>query len=346
MSLNGRKTGRAGRWAGWVLLLFYGAGVWSTDSLTLQTSDDYLARMDVASWSFQQTDGDCLLKQEVPEFGAVLFRQRLAKPLELQLTTQNNLLGVQQIRISQQSPPWQIFVPEQVVEATIAPVKGQRGVYRVDNVGTVLEGMRQGQQLRLTLANPLTGSWVDVVLQPVRLEAPLADFMQCQLALAQKALPVPPKIVKKPAIHKKTRAKKKSGEAATVGIYSPYQKWLREHEATKHPLAVTRGRDKSGLPLHMSMMFAPGKPSISKALQDDMEAMVKEWEIRQGEGRSMSLMIEEEATAEVMNLIKQRLDAIHAYLIARGISPSRLHMKIDKVSTAAHIDTVNVTVGN
>ncbi len=321
-------------------------------------------REDIASWTAQTTLHRCGLEQVINDFGKVRLLALPAHPLQLQLET-GLALASSRVAALLVTPPWraaqkpeQSQISLQLVRAT----ESQR-VYQADGAEAVLQALSEGWQVMLPLAKVGHPEPLQLVLQPVRLQAALQEFRSCQLQLvAEKP--------KKTVVHvhqKPTKAKLKkapSTDQAKTGtgkgmhdthdpidkdkpsVQSPYQDWLKHHESSRHALDVTRGHNGKSLSKHLTLMFAPGKPNISKALQDDMESMVKEWEIRQGEGRTMSLLIEEDATPDQFNLTRERLDAIHAYLLARGLSPSRVHMRIRRVASSSNPDQVDVSIGD
>ncbi len=321
-------------------------------------------REDVANWVVQSSAHRCVLEQDITDFGKVQFVAMPSGPLQLQLLTGLALVANATVSAQIRTPPWKAdLIPGQTSASLVLHRTAESDrTYLAEDAEPLLQALAEGWQVMLPLALMEHPKRLKLVLQPVRLQTSLQDFRACQLHVVAEKPKKPVVHVHKPVKQKSKSAQKSAqtyGEGhkgphdspnrldtASPSVQSPYQDWLKQHESSRHALKVTRGHNGKSLPQHLTLMFAPGKANISKALQDDMEAMVKEWEIRQGEGRSMSLLIEEDATADQFNLIRERLDAVHAYLLARGLAPSRVHMRIRRVASSPHIDQVDVSIGD
>ncbi len=335
---------------GYAILL---VSVWSV----VAHAQRYWAREDVAEWSFQDHADHCLMTQVIPDFGSVSFDQGLAQPLVLRVHSILDLSGVHRLHMARESTPWQPASPAVVSEVAVMNGEGGHALeFGSAPAETALETLESSHQLHLTPDVLVLGGRADVIMQPVRMHDALLAFRACRLAQTKKEQVMAAQTLRQPSAAPKVvqhEAPKPNPPVSPPqkdverSIHSPYQDWLKQHEAGHHGLpVVTRGHDKSGLPTQVVMHFATGKSSISKALQDQMESIVKEWEIRRGEKRSMSLLLQGGAVAGQEVLVLHRLDAVRSYLLARGMPASRVHVRVNKMAGAHQPDDINVTVGD
>ncbi|NNM51846.1 MAG: hypothetical protein HKM02_06435 [Pseudomonadales bacterium] len=317
----------------------------------------YWAREDVAEWVFQGPADHCVMSQTIAGFGSVMFDQNIGHPLVVRINTALDLTEVHVFHMSRESTPWQPASPAVVNEVPVEiSGEGHRLEFAAAPAELALDALESTHQLRLTPEVKVLGDRLDVVMQPVRMHDAIRSFRSCRLAQIQKEQEMAAKSRREASIP----AKHPQHEAARPVslrpapqkeeknlIHSPYQDWLKQHEAGHHGVpVVTRGHAKEGVPTQMIMHFAVDKSSISKALQDQMEGIVKEWEIRRGEKRSMSLLLEGDASAGHEALVQHRLEAIRGYLLARGMPAARLHVRVRKVVFTHQPDDVDVTVGD
>ncbi len=292
----------------------------------------WMSRLDLAGWQLESSPGLCLLEQDIAGFGRLIFRQGSYSALSYELHSIQPLRPGEQAYMRIEAPDWQTAMPAQTSEqALLSPDAYER---RLSTPGAelALAALHEGHQVRLSLPGGDNDQWWDVVASPVGFQEAWRGFMQCREALPHaRPQPAPVVVADQPRPHKKTPAPAKPAPVRRpLPISSASQEWIKLREAgQRERLHIGRGKGKTALKGPLLLTFLAGQSSISKDLQDHLEALVQEWEIRKGEGRTMSLLIVEAAQPDTVALARQRLNAIHSYLLKRGLDPMRVHMRLD-----------------
>ncbi len=298
----------------------------------------WMSRLDQAQWQFEGDRESCTLAQAIEGFGRLSFQQSVATPLRYELHSDRALSAVDQVYTRIEAPAWRRDHVDQSSEQTMFSPDAYHRVLVGPAAEQGLAALQAGLQWRISLPGDRATGWWDVIASPVRFQQAWADFMRCRAELSHVVAPPPspppaPRVVQR--AHRPVHAVKK--------IASASQDWLRQREFGDLPIG--RGKNKKMLSGQMGMSFLPGKDTISKDIQDHLEALVQEWEIRRGEGRTMSLLIEENASPATATLAKERLNALHSYLLKRGLDPLRVHMRLNMKKTT-DLDLVTVKIGD
>ncbi len=297
----------------------------------------WMSRLDQAQWQLVSDHENCTLMQDVEGFGRLSFVQRAGQPLRYELHSDQALVAADRVYTRSEAPAWQRAMETHSSEQVMLSPDAYHRILVGAAAEQGLAALQAGLQWRVSLPGEQAASWWDVIASPVRFQQAWAGFMHCRAALPEFIAPPPPP----PAPRQVKRHV--APAPAHHRIASASQDWLRLHESGN--IAIGRGKNKAALSGLVTMSFLAGKNTISKDVQDRLEALVQEWEIRRGEGRTMSLLVEENATPATATLARERLDALHTYLLKRGLDPLRVHMRLD-MKKSTDLDLVTVKIGD
>lgn len=325
----------------------------------------YGARMDEAMWFATSAHTECRLAQVIPEYGEAAFTSVPGQQLAFGLYTNRPLMSPGIAHLMVEGVSWRPPMAARDLTAAASATGRTSILLNQEQSAEVLSALKEGHQIRVILRGWYAGDELDVVVSPVRLQESLDEFSRClpKLALASKPKPVmvphPPKQVASADARKEVRKESKgTEETAASGMtkdkdkgsaFSPSQEWIRHHEvqARGHLPKISRGKaNNTPFPAQSTLQFPVGKSTLSKEAQDVLDAVFKEWQIRVGEGRTMSVKLESNGGSGLDDLAKERVTLCRAYLIRRGITEQRVHARVVPGTGSVDAGKVQIIVGD